>query len=189
MAGYARPVPESIPFAVERKPSIAQRLWSRFGHLVRELGKFGVVGGIAFVIDLIIYNLLLDPLGHLWAKVVSTVIAATLAFIGNRFWTWRGRSGKRMHREYLLYFVFNALGLGIALLCAWVSHDLLGALWPDIFQTRLADNVATQFVGTAVGTVFRFWAYRTLVFTGTIEPAPDLPEGQADDIESAADAR
>jgi putative flippase GtrA len=179
-------VPESPPpAAASQHPSLLGRLWHRFGNLVRELGKFGVVGGVAFVIDLVIFNLLLDPMGHIWAKVVSTTVAATLAFIGNRFWTWRGRSAKRMHREYLLYFVFNALGLGIALVCGWISHDLLGAVWPGIFHTRLADNIATQIVGTAAGTVFRFWSYRTLVFTGTIEPAPDLPEGQADDAQPA----
>ena len=151
--------------APERQP-LLRRLWLRFGSVVREVGKFGVVGAIAFVVDFFVFNLLLDSLGHIWAKVVSTVIAATLAFIGNRFWTWRGGSGQRMHREYLLYFVFNAIGLGIALLCAWVSHDLLGSQWPGVFHTRLADNISTQLVGTAAGTVFRFWAYRTLVFTG-----------------------
>jgi putative flippase GtrA len=151
---------------VEDRGSLLRRLWLRFGALVREMGKFGIVGAISFVVDFAIFNVFLDSLGHIWAKVVSTVVAATLAFIGNRFWTWRGRSGKKMHREYLLYFVFNAIGLGIALLCAWISHDLLGAVWPDIFQTRLADNLSTQFVGTAAGTIFRFWAYRTLVFTG-----------------------
>jgi putative flippase GtrA len=166
--GYALRVSDSaIPgTAADRPPSVAGRLWERFGHLVREVGKFGVVGGIAFFVDLIVYNVFLDSLGHIWAKVVSTTVAATLAFIGNRFWTWRGRSANKMHREYLLYFVFNVLGLFIALACAWISHDLLGALWPGIFHTRIADNVSTQIVGTAVGTIFRFWAYRTLVFTG-----------------------
>jgi putative flippase GtrA len=152
--------------AIDRPP-LLRRLWDRFGNLVREMGKFGIVGGIAFIVDSLVYTVLHDSLGYIWAKVVSTVIAATLAFIGNRFWTWRGRSGKKMHREYLLYFVFNAIGLFIALACVWVSHGLLGAVWPDIFRTRLADVISAQIVGTAIGTVFRFWAYRTLVFTGT----------------------
>lgn len=172
-AGYARRVTEPAPsLPAAARPSVVRLLWDRFGHLVREVGKFGIVGGISFFVDLAVYNVFLDSLGHIWAKVVSTVIAATLAFLGNRFWTWRGRSDRKMHREYLLYFVFNAIGLGIALACAWISHDLLGAVWPDVFHTRLADNVATQLVGTAAGTVFRFWAYRTLVFVGQ-RPDPD----------------
>jgi len=145
--------------------SLLGRLWQRFGHLVREVGKFGIVGGLAFIVDTLILNLLLDSLG-IWAKVVSTVIAATLAFLGNRFWTWRDRTGQSMRREYLLYFIFNAIGLALAFGCLWVSHRLLGAVWPGIFHTRLADNIAAQIVGTGVGTVFRFWSYRTFVFAG-----------------------
>ncbi len=48
-------------------------------------------------------------------------------------------------------WTFNAtrgLGMGIALLCLWVSHYLLG------FTSALADNIATNVVGLALGTAF-----------------------------------
>lgn len=136
----------------------------RLRHLVRELGKFGVVGASTYVVDLGFYNLFLGPLHGFWAKVCSTAIAATLAFIGNRFWTWRDRERSGLRREYLLYFSFNAVGLGIALLCWVISHVWLGSHWPEIFHTRLADNVATQGFGLVFGTLFRFWSYRRFVF-------------------------
>jgi len=146
------------------------RLRDRFGHLVREFGKFGVVGGIAFIVDLVVFNLLIagDGMPPLLAKTISTVIAATLAFVGNRFWTWRHRERSGLHREYLLYFFFNAVGLGIGLACLGISHYGLGSIWPSIFQTTLVDNLSGQFVGTAAGTLFRFWSYRRFVF---IDPA------------------
>ena len=174
-AGYARPVSESaVSTQATESQTLPGRLWQRFGHLVREVGKFGIVGGLSFIVDTLILNLLLDTLG-IWAKVVSTVVAATLAFLGNRFWTWRDRTGQSMRREYLLYFVFNAIGLALAFGCLWISHDLLGAVWPEVFHSRLADNVAAQIVGTGVGTVFRFWSYRTFVFAGPrVEPADAL---------------
>ncbi|SNT18179.1 Putative flippase GtrA (transmembrane translocase of bactoprenol-linked glucose) [Asanoa hainanensis] len=142
------------------------RLRGRFGHLVKELGKFGTVGGIAFLVDLVIFNLLIsgDGTPPLLAKTISTVIAATLAFVGNRFWTWRHRERSGLHREYLLYFFFNAVGLGIGLACLGISHYILGAMWPAVFQTTLADNISGQFIGTAFGTLFRFWSYRRFVF-------------------------
>jgi putative flippase GtrA len=151
-------------------------LWERFGHLVHELGKFGVVGGIAFVIDTALFNLLRNPVGHLWAKVLSTVVAATLAFIGNRFWTWRDRERSGLRREYLLYFFFNAVGLLIALACLTLSHDVLGHWWPGIFHSPLADNVAAQGVGLVLGTTFRFWSYKRFVFVAasTDEAVEDL---------------
>ncbi|MBA3488747.1 MAG: GtrA family protein [Longispora sp.] len=154
--------------ATETSPNALQKLYRRFVGLVRELGKFGVVGLIAFAIDIVIYNLLLGSNGEhtLRAKVISTVIAATFAFLGNRFWTWRDRPKSSLHREYLLYFLFNAIGLGIALSCLWVSHYGLGSIWPDFFHTRLADNIAAQGFGLVFGTMFRFYAYRRWVFVG-----------------------
>jgi putative flippase GtrA len=148
------------------------RLRERFGHLVKELGKFGTVGGIAFLVDLLIFNLLIsgDGTPPLLAKTISTVIAATLAFVGNRFWTWRHRERSGLRREYLLYFFFNAVGLGIGLACLGISHYVLGAMWPAVFQTTLADNISGQFIGTAFGTLFRFWSYRRFVFVDAAAP-------------------
>jgi putative flippase GtrA len=151
------------------------RLRERFGHLVKEFGKFGTVGGVAFLVDLLIFNLLIgDKAGVpvLLAKTISTVIAATLAFVGNRFWTWRHRERSGLHREYLLYFFFNAVGLGIGLACLGISHYVLGNFWPQVFQTKLADNISGQLVGTAVGTLFRFWSYRRFVFIDAAAAPP-----------------
>ena len=147
--------------------SVATRLWDRFGHLVRELGRFGVVGGVAFAVDFAVFNVLLHRnVESLTAKTISTVIAATVAFIGNRFWTWRHRENSGLCREYLLYFFFNAVGLGIGLACLAIGHYGLGQLSP-IFQTTLADNISGLLIGTAFGTLFRFWTYRRFVFVGS----------------------
>lgn len=156
---------ESTP-AASPEPGLIARLYARFGHLVRELGKFGTVGAVAFLVDLSLFNVFGSGLGMepLLAKTLATVVSATVAFLGNRFWTWRHRSRSGLHREYLLYFFFNAVGLGIALACLGISHYGLGAIWPGVFQTTLADNVSAQLVGTALGTLFRFWSYRRFVF-------------------------
>jgi putative flippase GtrA len=139
-------------------------LRARFGALVRELSKFGTVGSTAFVIDLAIFNLLLQiGTESLIAKTISTVIATTVAFLGNRFWTWRHREHRHMARQYTMFFLLNGVGLGIGLTCLAISHYGLGQLWPE-FQTPLADNISGQLVGTAVGTLFRFWSYRRFVF-------------------------
>jgi len=139
-------------------------LRARLRGLVREVGKFGTVGAISFAIDTVIFNLMLDAGAEtLVAKLVSTVVATTGAFLGNRFWTWGHRSHSNMARQYTMFFVFNAIGLGIALVCLAISHYGLGAIWPA-FQSKLADNIAAQIVGTAAGTLFRFWSYRRFVF-------------------------
>lgn len=156
---------------------VLQRLWHRFGHLIHELGKFGTVGGVAFGVDLLLFNLANATLGWetLTAKAFATVVAATVAFIGNRFWTWRHRERSGMAREYSLYFFFNAVGLGIGLACLAISHYGLGSIWPTVFKSLLADNIAANVVGTALGTLFRFWSYRRFVFVGpAAADAPDV---------------
>lgn len=147
----------------------------RAAALVREVGKFGLVGGFAFGVDFLIYNvLLLAGLETLLAKTISTVVATTLAFLGNRFWTWRHRAHDHMARQYTTFFGLNAIGLGIALACLAISHYGLGQIWPAL-QTKLADNIAGQLIGTAVGTLFRFWSYRRFVFRAPEPAGTDSP--------------
>lgn len=157
-------VPATTSTTDPADPSNPGALWDRAGRLIREVGKFGIVGGLSFLLDTVVLNVLLSSLGPFWAKVCSTAISASLAFLGNRFWTWRHRPRSAVHREYALYFAFNVVGLLIGLACLWISHHVLGQVWPDVFTTRLADNVSAQLVGTAFGTLFRFWAYRRFVF-------------------------
>jgi putative flippase GtrA len=137
----------------------------RLSGLLRELGAFGAVGLVALAVDVASFNVLRGPvgLGPLTSKVASVVLATTVAYAGNRWWTYRHRGRGVVSREYSLFFVLNGVGLGIALTCLAVSHYLLG------FRSALADNVAANVVGLVLGTAFRFWSYRRFVF---VEPAP-----------------
>jgi putative flippase GtrA len=174
---YARTVPlsarDDVASSAQTQPTgLLSRLRERFGHLVHEMGKFGIVGGVSYVVDFAVFNICLGVMSALPAKTISTVIAATLAFVGNKLWTWRNREHAKLTRAYSLYFAFNAVGLAVSLFCLWLSHDVLGAHWPDIFRTRLADNVAAMLVGTAFGTAFRCWSYRTFVVVKKADEEP-----------------
>lgn len=165
-AGTLGSVPDTPPSGLRAK----------LRGLVRELGKFGTVGAVSFTIDTVIFNLMLNAGAEtLVAKLVSTAVSTTVAFLGNRFWTWRHRDHTNMARQYTMFFVLNAIGLGIALLCLAISHYGLGSIWP-VFQGKIADNIAAQIVGTAVGTLFRFWSYRRFVFPDTAAPDDDVAD-------------
>jgi len=147
------------------------RLRAAATALLGQLAKFGVVGGIAYVVDVGLFNLLsyvgAAPLlagQPLLAKVVSTVAATVVAWLGNRYWTFRHNRRPDVTREFVLYLIMCTIGLLISLTCLWVSHYVLG------FTSVLADNVAANVVGLAAGTAFRFWAYKRFVFTHQAEP-------------------
>ena len=128
--------------------------------LWREVAKFGVVGALAFIIDLGGMNLLTHTVLEskvTTAKIISGVAATLFAWAGNRSWTFRHRVSRPVHHEVMLFFVVNGIALLIATLCLDISHYVLG------FQTRLADNIST-IIGIGLGTLFRFWAYRKFVF-------------------------
>jgi putative flippase GtrA len=135
----------------------------------KELGKFGVIGLVAYVIDLTIFNVLRFAGGEgplydkpLTAKVISVLFATTFAYFGNRHWTFKDRSRSSFRRQYALFFVFNAVGMIISLSCLWVSHYLLG------FESALADNISANVVGLVLGTIFRFWGYHNWVFPNDV---------------------
>lgn len=154
------------PADLATRPATGVRgLYDRFAHIIRELGKFGVVGGICYFIDLAVFNLAEGAFGWPWfpALLLSTVISASAAFLGNRYWTWRHASRNALHREYGLFFMFNLVGLAISSGMLLLSHDVLGGIWP-VLQTRLADNISGKVIGVGFASLFRFWAYRRYVF-------------------------
>ena len=152
--------------------TVVRALYARVEHLIHELAKFGIVGAVAFVVDIGVFNLLRHGAMEdkpLTAKVISTVLATTVAFAGNRQWTFRHRERSTLRREYALFFGLNAVALVIALGCLGISHYVLG------FTSPLADNISANVIGMALGTMFRFWSYRRFVFTA---PAPLPPAEQ-----------
>jgi putative flippase GtrA len=172
-------MPESAEPVADGAPGLVERLYSPIRAVVHEVAKFGIVGAVAFVIDVGLFNLLLyfGPLQDkpLTAKVVSVVAATTFAYFGNRFWTYRNRGRRSMRREYVLFFVFNGIALLISVGCLWFSHYVLG------LDSPLADNISANVVGVLLGTLFRFVAYRTWVF-------PALPDDAADQELAERDA-
>lgn len=144
-----------------------------------ELIRFGFVGGVAFVVDAGLFNLLRfgpgELLGHkpLTAKVVSVAVATVVAWLGNRYWTFAARRTSSRTREFIGFAVVNVIGMAIAVGCLAFSHYVLGLTSP------LADNIAANVVGLALGTLFRYLAYRFFVFTGP-RPADRAPGAAPD---------
>ena len=156
--------------------SALRGLYGRWQHLVHELAKFGVIGAIAYGIDVVIFNLLSHSgSGPLTAKTISTIVAATFAYFGNRHWSFTHRARTGLRREYFIFIVVSAGGLAIALACLGFGYYVLDQTSP------LARNFWGNIVGTGLGTIFRFWAYKKFVFLH-----PDDPKAIKDPLKTVA---
>jgi putative flippase GtrA len=148
-------------------PSLAQR--------VRQGGAFLAVGGVAFLVDAVVFNLLTfgftgsGPLYDLplVAKIIAIVIASIVTYVGNRFWTFRARSLPHRISRYALFLLFNAVAILLQLACLGFSRYVLNLEGP------IPDNVFGTFIGQAVATVFRYVTYDRFVFRSE-------PDGQQD---------
>lgn len=149
----------------------------------RQAVKFGLVGLAALVVDIGAFNALryLGPAGEgalydrpITAKVVSAILATTFAYAANRWWTFRDRGGSGYVREYVLFFLLNAMASGIAVACLGVSHYGLG------LDSPMADNISANVIGLAIGTMFRWWSYRRWVFPESLNRAGEFTEPDPD---------
>lgn len=156
--------------ATERGALLSRLLPQPLQRLARELARFGTVGAFGVVVNAAVFNLCIRvfDLASVRSGVIATVVATGTNYLGNRYWAYRQADKQRVHRELMLFLLFSGIGLVIENGALALSH-----YWLD-FTSPLADNISKYVVGLGLGTLFRFWSYRTWVFRpvrGAAEPA------------------
>jgi putative flippase GtrA len=140
---------------------------ARVRDLIPELAKFGVVGATGAVVDLggtaVLYGTF--HLGPLTSKAIALTAACVVTYLGSRFWTFRHRENQPFVRELALFILLNGVGLVIAEAVIAITAYAFGA------RDQVAYNAASV-LGTGLGTIFRFWAYRKWVFLAPATPDP-----------------
>jgi putative flippase GtrA len=144
-----------------------RNLYARFRVLIHEVAKFGIVGGLAFVLTLILVNVFHSGahMGPIEAATLANVLATIFAFVGNKFWAFRHRKGSHWRRESVLFFAFNAIGILITDGVIALVHYGLG------YHGNLAYNAA-NIAGIGLATLFRLFSYRRWVFLHADGQAP-----------------
>lgn len=137
----------------------------RARDLARDLVRFGTVGGLGFLVDIGLFNLLrltvLTGSHHgapLVAKTISVLAAIAANWAGSRWWAFRDRRGEHPGREALAFLAISLAGSAISLACLGLTHYVFG------FTSTLADNISANVVGLALGSAFRFVAVRYWIF-------------------------
>jgi putative flippase GtrA len=125
--------------------------------LLKEVSAFGLVGVLALGIDIGIFTWL-SPHGALKAKAVSTLVATTFAYFGNRHLSFSHRARTSLGRETSFFFGINLITLAFSeLIIALFVYPLK---YPHGSGTVAVVNLCT----IGLGTLFRFWAYKRSVF-------------------------
>src|SRR6186997_2644903 len=136
-------------------PSASSPL-TRLRRLAPEAIAFSVIGAANTALYLAITYVAL-PIGAVKATVLATVITTTLAYVANRYWTYRNHTRSALRREYALFFGFNLIGMIIQSGAVTIGKYGFG-LTEEHDELLL---MACTMLGIGVATVFRFWAYRT----------------------------
>lgn len=134
----------------------------RSSPLLRQILRYGVVGGLGFVVDAgLLYALITWGTDPYYARAISFAVALTVTWAFNRGWTFghRGRAGAG--RSYLGYLLVQLAG---ALTNFLVYAGVLGLLEPSP-----ANAVLALACGSALGLIVNFTGAR-FVFTRLSTP-------------------
>lgn len=95
--------------------------------LLLQIFKFGIVGGIAFVIDYVTL-IICKEVFHL-NTLISAAIAFTVSVVVNYIlsikWVFDVSGKHSGKRNFIIFIVFSLMGLGLTELIMWIGEDLL----------------------------------------------------------------
>ena len=110
--------------------------------LIEQIMKFGVVGVIAFVIDFGVMVFLTEVFGidPVISATVSFIISVIFNYAASMRYVFSHREGMSRTREFVIFVVLSAIGLGINDLLIWAGTVLAP------FDYRLVKIFATAVV-------------------------------------------
>ncbi len=79
-------------------------------RILEEFTRFGMVGLVGLCVDTAIVYALRYSLGLYGAALVSYLVAASVTWFLNRHWTFKGRGGGQIHRQWALFLLANLGG-------------------------------------------------------------------------------
>lgn len=147
---------------IGRVPSPRARsvpIGTRVRRRLKELGAFGIVGGIAFVVDISLFQLLYGHLdvGAVTAKTLATLVSMCVAFLGHRNWAFAHRDRTTIRRSFALFTLINTGTLALGAAIIWFVRYPLD-------QESLLVIQAANIASIGLNSVLRYLAYRRWVF-------------------------
>jgi putative flippase GtrA len=146
------------------RDAVSPRFRRRF-HLLRQLLRFGLVGGLNTLVDLLVLNglLWLFPTSNILTLLMYSSLAFSLgaanSFLLNKYWTFGSRQ-KTTRGEVVRFVMTTLCGIGWSAIILWLASN---ALHPFLVNTTIWAN-ASKIIAIA-GTAFinylgmRLWVF------------------------------
>ena len=96
-------------------------------NLIKQLFRFGIVGGIAFLIDYSVLFICTEYLGiyYLISSFISFKVSTVFNYIASVRWVFDVDQKKSQRRNFALFIVFSVIGLGINQCIMWFGVEKL----------------------------------------------------------------
>lgn len=94
--------------------------------LIKQILKFGVVGGIAFVIDYVLLYILTEFVGihYLISSIISFTVSVIFNYILSIKWVFDVKK-KQGTKEFIIFIILSVIGLLINSLIMYLMVDIL----------------------------------------------------------------
>lgn len=94
--------------------------------LVKQLIKFGIVGGIAFLIDYSLLYILTEFIGiyYLYSSIISFTVSLIFNYILSTKWVF-DVNHKQTLKDLIIFVILSIIGLGINQLVMYITVELM----------------------------------------------------------------
>ncbi len=120
-----------------------------------QLVRFGLVGGVGFIVNLAVYTLFVHSVGvdYRVASVAAWLVAVANNFILNRHWTFDAREG-RARFQAMRFLVVSLVAEGFSLLLLTLFVEGAGISKVPAQALAVAGSMPLNFLGN------KLWSFR-----------------------------
>lgn len=99
--------------------------------LMKQIMKFGVVGGSAFVIDYGVMIVLTEmfQINYLISTGISFTVSVIFNYIMSIKWVFDVGENRKPEQEFAVFIILSIVGLGINQLIMWITVEKLGVYY------------------------------------------------------------